>query len=392
MTRTRVGSVFELAASAFPGWTDPDTGLRVLCLHKRGGRDEKSPVWATPYHQYPCFLDGGRRVMLRHAAPDGKRSGVLDLATGAIADLFPADAEPGEVDDRTKLATVSRHDGKHARACLWDLRTGAELAGVSADEYWTNHAINMVSDGRRAVVWQRHGHAYTEPVHSRFLLIEAGKQPRQIFEAHGFHCSHFQSCPADPELYAYDRWPSPPYPIEQAIHLRRIDGDAEEPLKLLPSTVRPTHVHGARDHFLWTPDGRWIVSYLFLSDIPTQGEFNHFEFDWWLSATDWRTGEDRAAKYPPGRWGGHMGVSPDSKQIICAGGPGYDKLFLVDIEKLKHGWNERVLCAYPKTVSTGKNSDPFPMPFALPDQSGVIFNAGWPGPEHGVYLCEWPRE
>jgi hypothetical protein len=30
------------------------------------------------------------------------------------------------------------------------------------------------------------------------------------------------------------------------------------------------------------------------------------------------------------------------------------------------------------------------MPFALPDQSGVIFNAGWPGPQHGVYLVEWP--
>ena len=73
------------------------------------------------------------------------------------------------------------------------------------------------------------------------------------------------------------------------------------------------------------------------------------------------------------------------------GGPGFDKLFLVSIEGLRRGWNERVLCGYPTTVSPGLNSDPFPMPFALPDQSGVIFNAGWPGPEHGVYLCEWPK-
>jgi len=30
--------------------------------------------------------------------------------------------------------------------------------------------------------------------------------------------------------------------------------------------------------------------------------------------------------------------------------------------------------------------------FRVPEQSGVIFNAGWPGPEHGVYLVEWPTE
>ena len=44
----------------------------------------------------------------------------------------------------------------------------------------------------------------------------------------------------------------------------------------------------------------------------------------------------------------------------------------------------------PQTLSVGKNSEPFPYPFVLPDSSGVIFNAGWPGPEHGVYLAEWP--
>jgi hypothetical protein len=58
---------------------------------------------------------------------------------------------------------------------------------------------------------------------------------------------------------------------------------------------------------------------------------------------------------------------------------------------LKHGWNEQVLCGYPRTVSTGLNASPYPYPFALPDGSGVLFNAGWPGPDHGVYLVEWPK-
>ena len=105
---------------------------------------------------------------------------------------------------------------------------------------------------------------------------------------------------------------------------------------------------------------------------------------------DWRTGEDLAAPYPKGRWGGHMQVTPDSRYILCGGGPGFDKLFAVDIAGLRAGWNEHIICSYPQTLSVGNNSDPFPMPFALPDGSGVIFNAGWPGEAHGVYLAEWP--
>ena len=87
-----------------------------------------------------------------------------------------------------------------------------------------------------------------------------------------------------------------------------------------------------------------------------------------------------------------MQVSPDSHYIVCSGGPGFDKLFIVDIEGLRKGWNERLICSFPRTVSAGKNTEPFPYPFVLPDQSGVIFTAGWPGPEHGVYLAEWPAD
>ena len=87
-----------------------------------------------------------------------------------------------------------------------------------------------------------------------------------------------------------------------------------------------------------------------------------------------------------------MQVSPDSRYVVCGGGPGFDKLFAVSIEGLRDGWNEHIICSYPRTVSTGKNASPFPYPFVLPDQSGVIFNAGWPGPEHGVYLAEWPAD
>ena len=64
----------------------------------------------------------------------------------------------------------------------------------------------------------------------------------------------------------------------------------------------------------------------------------------------------------------------------------------MQIEALRKGWNERIICSYPKTTPTGSLGGPFPYPFVLPDQSGVIFDAGWPGSEHGVYLAEWPAE
>jgi hypothetical protein len=383
-------TLFARAARVFPGWTDPETGLRVLCLHARG-TEEKAPVWATPYHQCACFLDGGRRILLDGAHPAGKGQGIVDLTTGRVEAALPIEAGIWEIHDRTGTAGIRRVDGGHWRAAIWDLRNAREVVGYTVADDWKLGGISLLSDGVRAIAWRQRGRPYREPVHTQHFLLTPGEPEKLLLDAPGYNCSHPVSCPTDPEIYAYDRWPSPSYPIEQAIHIRSLDGRFEEPLKLLPGTLRPVGAdHGARDHYQWTPDGRWIVSYLYPHPLPKQETFNHLEFEWCLSATDWRTGEDRCAKYPAGRWGGHMGVSPDSRQIICAGGPGFDKLFLVSIEEFKDGWNERVLCQYPTTVSKGDNSDSYAMPFALPDQSGVIFNAGWPGPEHGVYLAEWP--
>lgn len=385
-------SVFQQAAQVFPGWNDPDTGLRVLRIQSRGP-DEKAPIWSTPYHQCACFLEGGRKVLLNGAGPNGKGQGLVDLSTGKVEVPLTITASIGEVHDGTNMATITCQDNGRSRAAVWDLTQQREVMGYTAEEPWITGSINLLSDGVRAIVWRYVGRPYGEHVHSQHLLLTPGREPELVLDDPGYFCSHAMPCPTDPDLYSYDRWPSPARPIEQAIHLHRLDGSFTEPLKLLPDTIRPVGAdHGARDHYMWTPDGRWIVSYLYPHPLPVQETFNHLEFEWWLSATDWRTGEDRSARYPAARWGGHMGVSPDSRHILCGGGPGFDKLFLVSIDELKHSWNEHPLCTYPTTVSRGVNSDPFAMPFALPDQSGVIFNAGWPGPEHGVYLVEWPKQ
>ena len=172
--------------------------------------------------------------------------------------------------------------------------------------------------------------------------------------------------------------------------IRTLDGSFEETVKLDERAPRPKDMWGCRDHYVWAPDGSRIVSYLNCQPVDPSIPFNHFPFDWWLSALDWRTGEDYCAKYPPGRWGGHMQMTPDSRYIICGGGPGFDKLFAVEMAALRDGWNEHVICSYPTTNTEAVNVGYFPYPFALPDGSGVIFNAGWPGDEHGVYLAEWP--
>jgi len=62
-----------------------------------------------------------------------------------------------------------------------------------------------------------------------------------------------------------------------------------------------------------------------------------------------------------------------------------------EIETLRHSWNEHIIASYPTTTAFSPRG-PFAYPFVLPDQSGVIFNAGWPGEKHGVYLAEWPSE
>ena len=402
-------SIFAQAARVFDGWTDPDTGVRVLRIRTRG-EDPAGPMWSTFYHQSQCFLDGGRQVLLnaKTRGPDGieRQAGLLDLTTGTVESPFPAGYGVAEVRDRTFLAALSNRLAQGHRAVIWDLRAGRELASMSL-EGWTGPAVCFLGDSRRAIAAyfrRRTGEAvnfgpmekpkyYERPMQSRHYLLAPGEPPRLVLEADGYFCNHVQGCPTDPDLYAYDRWPTPKRDIDQAIHIRSLDGRVHEPARLSDEALRPGDMWGARDHYVWTPDGTRIVSYLCpkrMTSTSDQPGFNHFKMEWWLSALDWRTGEDLAALYPPGRWGGHMQISPDSRYIVCGGGPEFLKLFVVEIERLRRGWNERVVCSCPPSVSVGHNGEPFPYPFVLPDQSGILFSAGWPGPDHGVYLAEWP--
>jgi hypothetical protein len=385
-------TLFEKAGAVFDGWTDPETGLRVLRLHTRGS-GPKGVIWSTMYHQFRCFLDGGRRVLLRErpCPPSGpSHEFLLDLTTGRTERPFPAGHSVVEVADATGMAALVAGEADGSRSILWNLRTGREEASVRTDG-WTLNTPCLLPDGRRALVFHHLGQPYQDRVQSRHILLTPGEPPRTVLEADGYFCSHIQGCPTDPDLYTYDRWPSPARDIEQALHLRRLDGSLHEPVPLAPDAGRPGNMWGARDHYLWTLDGRRLVSYFCPDPIRLGPDFNHFRLNWRLSALDWRTGQDWAAAYPPGRWGGHMQVSPDSRWIVCTGGPGYDRLFLVSIEGLRRGWNETPVCSYPRNTFSGKNEGPFSYPAVLPDQSGILFNAGWPGPEHGVYLAAWPK-
>jgi hypothetical protein len=392
-------SLFEQAARVFETWESPGAKGRLLCLYKR--RQEDDPMWSTHYHQVRCFLDGGRKITLKEPVrgtentyPRRRQSVVLDLTTGEATRPFPSDSFAVEVIDETKMAALIRWDDNGPRAALWDMEAERELASVGNDG-WKINCINMLSDGRRALVFLFKGKTYDQLVHSKHILLTPGEPPRVVMDVEGYFCSHVQGCPTDPDLYAFDRWPSPYHEIEQAIHLRTIDGGPGEPLRMQPDTLRPGDTWGARDHYVWTPDGNYIVSYLCPRPMNLDPnfnlgpDFNHFKLEWWLSATNWRTGEDYAAPYPPGRFGGHMQMTPDSRTIVNAGGPGFDKLYAVDLQGLSEGWNEHIICDYPETTGNGQNNSPFPQPWVLPDGSGVIFNAGWPGPEHGVYLAEW---
>ncbi|MHB0938445.1 MAG: hypothetical protein ACYC6A_18785 [Armatimonadota bacterium] len=394
MTEVSAPTLFERAAKVFDGWTDPETGVRVLRLFRKGEACAIEDVWQTLYQQCGCFLNGGREVLLRtgqsYSGLGGKEHQLLDLTTGQWRNPFPAGYKAVMVFDATNTALLRAGD---ARAVLWDLQADAELASLSWDD-WRFSGFYFLGDGRRALVSLYRGRPYNEPVQSQIHLLSPGEAPRLLLEADGYFCNHMQGCPADPELYAYDRWPSPHRPVEQVIHVATLDGRLHEPAALNELAPRPQDMWGCRDHYVWTPDGNRIVSYLNptpMDIVPQSAGFNHFALDWWLSALDWRTGEDYAAPYPAGRWGGHMQITPDSQYIVSAGGPGFDKLYAVSIAELRAGWNEHVICSYPTTTSIGKNSDPFPYPFVLPDGSGVIFSAGWYGNEHGVYLAEWPK-
>lgn len=390
-------TIFEQAATVFDGWTDDETGTGVLRLSARG-EDPEAPVWSTVYHQHRCFLDGGRRIQLRNQQRGGNTElpscFLLDLTTGEAEYPFQHGQAVVEVIEETGLASVVYRDENGRRAAVWDMNQKRDVASLAPDEWtsdgWAHNCINFLCDGRHAIVFQHRGKPFEEHVQSRHILIAPGTEPKVIMEADGYFCSHVQGCPSDLQLYAYDRWPSPYYEIEQAIYLCSLDGSFDAPLAMTPETLRPADTWGARDHYVWTPDSRYIVSYLSTTPVTMGPDFNHYKLDWWLSATDWRTGEDWAAPYPPGRWGGHMQVTPDSRHIVCAGGPGFDKLFTVDLQGLRDGWNEHIICNYPETISTGKNDAPFPYPWVLPDGSGVIFSAGWPGPDHGVYMAQLP--
>lgn len=380
---------FAQAARVFDGWTDLETGVRVLRIFRRGEAAIED-VWQTLYQQCPCFLDGGRSVLLRtgmsYSGWGGKASYLLDLTTGDVTDPFPAGWQVVQVADATRMALlVDPQD----RAVLWDLAAGAELAALPADG-WGLGGWYFLGDGRRALAALYRGCRYDKPVQSRMYLLTPHEAPRLILSADDAYCSHMQGCPTDPELFSYDRWPTPKWDVGQVIHIRSLDGTFDEPLPLDDAVPRPGNFWGVRDHYVWTPDGRRIVSYFNPNAFTPSADFNHFALDWWLSATDWRTGEDLAAPYPPGRWGCHMQVTPDARYIVSAGGPRFDYLYAVEIDGLRQGWNEYQICAYPTTVSQGHNAEPFAFPVVLPDGSGVIFNAGWPGPEHGVYLAEWP--
>lgn len=394
-TQRLTTSLFDQAAKVFDGWTDANTGMRVLRIHTRGN-DADGSVWATQYHQFNCFYDGGRKVVLhgydRKADPPAPAYFMLDLTTGEREFPFPAGTCVTDVRDRGHIACLLRYPVGTTRAAIWDMQACRELASVDC-EGWTLDCINLLSDGERAIVFCARGNIYRERVDSRHYLLCPDESPRLLLDAREAFCSHVQSCPTDPELYTYDRWPSPARYVDQAFHVRSLDGRTDHPVPLSQNAQRPAVMFGARDHYVWTPDGNRIVSYLSSDAFEFwDPAFDHFKLQWWLSATDWRTGEDFAAPYPEGRWGGHMQVSPDSRYIICAGGPGYDNLMAIDIEQLRHGWNEHIICSYPESQDPKNLGGPFAYPFVLPDQSGVIFCAGWPGPEHGVYLAEWPSQ
>lgn len=389
-------SLFETAARVFDGWRDPDTDLRVLRLLTDAGQRQQGFGWGIPlrtvYHQYDPFLDGGRKVLLRttnsRPAPDHPQFlYTIDLATGEIAPIFPPGVGVAHCCDGAGTAVyLHRQPDGSGEAVLWDLRTATALATFSAPG-WRLQEAHPLADGRRVLISCYRGRFPDEQVHSRLFLLEPGCPARLLAEEPAQFINHLQGCPTDPEIYAYDQWPTPRRPADVVIQLASLDGTLHEPLKQLATTIRPGSLWGGqRDHYLWSPDGRRILSYL--SPIDCDSE-DHFDYGWWVSALDWRTGEDLCVPYPRDRWGGNFAVTPDARSIISAGGYAFQKLYAIDIAGLRDGWNERLLCSYPLTVEYGKHGGrPLHMPHVLPDGSGVVFSAGWPGPENGVYLAE----
>jgi hypothetical protein len=378
-------SLFAQAARCYDGYEDQETGVRVLRIRPPG---EVGRILETPYQQTRCFLAGGRLVLLRCKGGDLPRTRfLLDLATGELREPFPVGMGVLDLDDHSACALLVGQ----GRSVVHDLTTGQDLATISDDGWQWAHGC-LLADGRRAVVSHYLGKPYDEPCRTRFHLLSPGEAPSLLFEREGIFGNHIQACPTDANLFSYNAWPTPGRDVPGVTSIAAVDGSQNYLIPIAEGAPQPGDFWGVRDHYVWTPDGSRIVSYLNVNPVDHSIPFNHFEFEWWISALDWRTGEDFCAKYPPGRWGGHMHMTPDSRHIVCGGGPGFDKLFVVNIEKLRHGWHERVICSYPTTNAAGGMANFYPYPFVLPDSSGILFNAGWPGAEHGIYLAEWPKD
>lgn len=396
-------TLFQQAARIFDGWTDAETGLRVLRLpheehFRQAGLNEPFPL-RTTYHQQPPFYDGGRKVLLARRHQPLRREDaawILDLTTGELSRPFPPGFFPVYYKDRTGTAIMLRRSVDGYTACIWDLRSGRAIATLPhPDPTFTTQEVKLLADGRTAIACYYRGKAYDEPVHSRIYLFGEGRDTRLLVDTPCHFISHIEGSPTDPNLFTYDRWPTPKRRVDQVITLMTLDGSMHETVPLAPDAVRPGGVWGAqRDHYLWTPDGRRLASYVgtYGSEEPEAFDLpwtDHTQLGWHLSILDWRTGEDVSVRYPGGRWGGNFTISPDSRYIVNPGGPDWMHMYLIDIARLREGWNERVLCRMPETEMQRVNKGPFAMPHPLPDMSGVIFTAGFPHATQWTYLVEW---
>ncbi|NQU09618.1 hypothetical protein HQ590_02415 [bacterium] len=126
-TTTAAPTLFERAAGVFDGWTEPETGVRVLRVFPHN-LPRVSGQWSTCYHQTSCFLDGGRRVLLRtrRQAIEGvpRASTVLDLTTGRAEEIVPPGHYLAEVWDQTQMALLGCREPDGSRVVLWDLQAG----------------------------------------------------------------------------------------------------------------------------------------------------------------------------------------------------------------------------------------------------------------------------
>lgn len=393
-------TLFDRAARVFDGRTDPETGLAVLRVadNRTVTASGRPPAlcWRTAYHQYGCFLDGGRRVLLVHGElTGGLRSGacdLLDLVDGGRTSPFPTDAWPLFVHERSRNAFLYFPEtaDRAVRLSIWDTDRREELARIDPGP-WRLGWADFLVDGDRAVVATTCFSEGGSAAVSRLVLFDASGETEVLLEEPDVLFNHVQGHPVRDDLFSFDAWPFPQQPTPMVIRIRSLDGTIDRFPEADADMIRPGPLWGGqRDHYVWTPDGARIVSYL--CPDPVDDPDDHFTFGWWLSVLDTRTGSDTAVPYPPGRWGCHVQVDPSSRRIVSAGGPGFFNIYVVDMDALAHGWNERLLCACPETDLTPDNSGLFAMPRFLPDGSGVLFTAGWPRPHGGVYLVERPGD